>query len=321
MSFEEAGFWHGIEAGRSVGPMRAMLLAAGLGTRLRPLTDERPKPAVPVGLGPLAMDAFRTFARASVSRIDANAYHLPSVLEQVLAAVAPEGIPFAVHHEAELLGTGGGIRASVASGPEDEVLVMNGDVRFTPDLEALVARHRESGALATLVVRRHPDPHALGAVEVDAEGFVVRIAGRPESGRAVHAAYVFTGVHLLSPEALAQLPVSGCVVRQAYQPMLARGLPLAVVVDDSPWADLGTIGAYFEANRELAEATDDPRGLVHPEAELHATARVRGSVLGRRAIVRPDVELERVVVWDGAVVVESLRDAIVTPRAVVRLPR
>lgn len=299
--------------------MRAMLLAAGLGTRLRPLTNERPKPAVPVGLRPLAADALCAFERAHVSRIDANAHHLADVLERTLREFAPASIPFDVHHERELLGTGGGIKAAVAGGAEEPVLVMNGDIRFTPDLGALVRRNRASGALATLVVRRHSDPFALGAVEVDADGFVVRIAGRPEAGRPVAEAFVFTGVHLLSVEALRRLPASGCVVRQAYQPMLAEGLAIDVVVDDSPWADLGTIPAYFEANMQEADATSDARGTIHPEAEIHPAARITRCVVGKGAVIGPRAVLERVVVWDGASIDETLADAIVTPRTVVRI--
>lgn len=314
-----AGFWHGIRVRRSVGRMRAMLLAAGLGTRLRPLTDERPKPAVPVGLLPLGAVALGAFARAGVSRIDANAHHLADVLERTLRPFAPSGIPFDVHHEADLLGTGGGIRAAIAEGPREAVLVMNGDVRFAPDVDALVARHRASGALATLVVRSHPDPHALGAVEVDAQGYVRRIAGRPDPSADVVAAYVFTGVHLLSPAALDRLPLNGCVVRQAYQPMLAEGLPIDVVVDESPWADLGTLPVYFAANMDEARCTGDPRGLVHPGAEVHRSARLESCVIGPGARIGPNAVLRRVVVWDGAVVDLPLEDAIVTERGVVRV--
>lgn len=298
--------------------MRAMLLAAGLGTRLRPLTDERPKPTVPVGLEPLAADALRAFVGAGVTRIDVNAFHLPDVLEQTLAPLAPRDVPFVIRTEKVLLGTGGGIRACVG-GTDEPVLVMNGDIRFQPDVAALVRRQRESGALATLVVRTHPDPFALGAVEVDHEGRILRIAGRPEGTRPSAGAYVFTGVHLLSPEAVERLPVEGCVVRGGYQPLIAEGRLLDVVVDTSPWADLGTIPVYLAANVALAESSRDVRGMVHAAAVVDPRAELQSCVVGADARVGPQARLCRVVVWDGAEVDEPLEDAIVTRRGVVRV--
>jgi mannose-1-phosphate guanylyltransferase len=300
--------------------MRGMLLAAGLGTRLSPLTDERPKPVVPVGLEPLAADAMRTFAKARVTRIDVNAYHLPDVLEAELLPHAPPGVPLLVHRETSLLGTGGGIRAAVSgAGASDElVLVMNGDIRFAPDVDALAAAHVASGALVTLVVREHPDPFAFGAVERGADGFVVRIAGKPSSSIASTGAYVFTGVHLLSPAALAWMPAEGCVVRQAYQPMLAAGLRIAAVIDRGPWADLGTIPVYYQANMALADASEDPRGVVHPAARIDPDATIDRCVIGAGAIIGPRARLSRSVVWSGAVADAEISGTVITPRASVR---
>lgn len=297
-----------------------MLLAAGLGTRLRPLTDERPKPAVPLGLEPLSASAMRTFRAASVTRLDVNAFHLPDVLERELAPYVPEGVPAFFHREATLLGTGGGLRASLAERSDEPVLVMNGDIRFAPDVAALAAVHAHRRPLATLVVRPHPDPFALGAVEVDRDGMVVRIAGKPEATRAVHAAYVFTGVYVLAPEAYAWLPEEGCVVRKSFQPMLAKGEAIATVVDAGDWADLGTIEAYFEASVDLAARAREPHGILDRHASVHDRAVLERCVVGAGALVGPNARLRDCVVWPGASVDAALERAIVTPKAVVSVP-
>lgn len=296
-----------------------MLLAAGLGTRLSPLTNERPKPVVPVGYEPLCMDAVRTFQRAGVRRLDVNAFHLPDVLERELAPRLPGDVETVFHRETTILGTGGGIRAALVDRSDDDVLVMNGDIRFTPDVPALMAHHRASGASVTLVVRHHPDPFALGAVEVDATGQIIRIAGGPASDAQASAAYVFTGVHWMSAGAYAWLPNDGCVVRRAYQPMLQAGVRLSAFVDDSPWADLGTVPVYMDANLREARASDDPRGLIHAQAVIGARAEITQSVVGLLATIDPAIRLKRCVVWSGAHVRESLSDCVVTRSHVVRL--
>lgn len=295
--------------------MRGMLLAAGLGTRLRPLTDELPKPVVPVGHEPLAASAMRAFVRAGVNRIDANAHHLAEAIRPSLAPFAAD-IPFEVHVESVLLGTGGGIRNAVRGGPIDEVLVVNGDIVFEPDVDALIRIHRATGAAASLVVRHHPDPFALGAVEVDADGRILRIAGAPARGPASAAAYVFTGTHLLGAEALAALPENGCVVRQAYQPLLARGARLTAVVDDSPWADLGTPAVYLAQN--LARATSSVRGLVHPSARILGS--LERCVVGAGATIGPNARLRDCVVWPGASIDRPLERGIVTRHSIVEVP-
>lgn len=287
--------------------MRGMLLAAGLGTRLRPLTDERPKPAVPFALRPMAASAIDTFAGARITRIDVNAHHLPDALE---SALAPEFERFAevhVHREPKLLGTAGGI-ANATRGTTEPVLVMNGDIRFSPDVHALVAAHRRAGGLATLVVRGHSDPDRLGAVEVDEAGYVVRIAGAPGERRPGTRPFVFTGVHILEPTLIADLPSEGCIVRAVYQKLLARGAKLAAHIDDSPWADLGTLADYGAAHRALL----GNGSVIASDAVVGAGATVERSVVGPGAHVAPGVRVADSVVWPYARIVEDIEGVAFT---------
>lgn len=309
--------------------MHAMVLAAGLGTRLRPLTLERPKPAVPVGNRPLACFALDTVASLGIRRAVVNTHHLGHALPGWLEPEAPRELALSFVHEPELLGTGGGLRNawSLLRDGDDPVVVVNGDILFEPDLRAALEVHRRLDAVATMVLRPDPRARDFGSVELDGEGRVRRLLGRP-----VHpgplATYMFTGVHVLSPRAVADLPETGCIVRESYRRWVDRGEVVAGHVDRSAWRDLGTLPAYLAANLDLAAgegawpgvAPPDGRGLVHPEARIDPDARIAHAVVGAGAEVAPGATLDRVVVWDGARAEGALRDAVVTRQRVVPIP-
>ncbi|MDH5492511.1 MAG: NDP-sugar synthase [Myxococcales bacterium] len=308
--------------------MRAMVLAAGLGTRLRPLTLERPKPAVPLAFHPLGAYALDHLARSGILEVAMNSHHLPEVLrEQMLRAVGDrQRLHFL--HEPELLGTGGGIRNAAAFLLEGEaeapVIVMNGDILFAPALEGALALHRAQDAIATMILRADPRADRLGSIEIDAQGRVRRMLGEPGAppeGERMPTLrkFMFTGVHILSPRAFRDLPERGCIVRRSYRRWIDEGDVVTGFVDDSPWMDLGTPEAYLRANLELASGRLPWPGvqpgaggsLIHPEAEVGAGAEVIESVVGPGARVDPGLRLERCVLWAGASAQTDLRQAIV----------
>ncbi len=307
------------------GGLAGLVLAAGLGTRLRPMTSELPKPAVPVGNRPLAHFSVDRLRRFGVGPIALNTHHLASRLERELRG-APGGLTdLEFHHETTLLGTGGGIR-NAASRFADEgrtVIVMNGDILFAPDLAGALEVHRAHDAKATMILRSHPDPDSLGSVAIDRVGRVERLLGLPEGRGEGLTKYMFTGVHILSPRAFADLPESGCVIRHAYRRWVDAGEVVAGFVDNSPWRDLGTPRAYLDANVELAsgrlawpgfEATSGG-SLVHVSAVLGEGARLENSVVGAGAQVAQGVRLERCVLWPGSRATEPAREVVFTPES------
>lgn len=285
-----------------------MVFAAGLGTRLRPLTDVLPKPVVPLMNRPLASFALERLAAAGVTRCVLNTHHLAEEVPRALEGHGPRGMELVFSHEPELLGTGGGLRAALERlGPTDQpILVMNGDILFWPDLEGAIAHHRSVGAFATMVLRRDPRAARFGAIETDARGCVRRILGRPEHVDAPLRTQMFTGVHVLSPEVVAALPETGCVIRRGYERWLADGRTLGGFVDDAPWRDLGTPAEYLSAHLDLLDGTLSWPS-VHPAGG--------DVVLGPGARVDPGVTLRRVVVWPGTRVTEDATDAILAPHA------
>ncbi|MEM9072471.1 MAG: NDP-sugar synthase [Myxococcota bacterium] len=293
--------------------MRAMVLAAGLGTRLRPLTLERPKPGVPYGLRPLACIALDALAEAGVRKIVMNTHHLGEALPGLLAPHLPPGVEIEYVHEPQLLGTGGGIHnvrefLLADGGP---VFIMNSDIVFQPDLKGALGLHRRLNAVATMVLRPDPNAAQFGAVEVDGEGHVRRLLGKPQVEEPLET-YMFTGVHVLSARAFEDVPPDGCIVQHAYRRWVDEGTTVAGFVDPAAWQDLGTHARYLDAHIALTEGGS----LIHPSANVDPAATIVESVVGEGARVGP-VRVSRSVVWPGANVHRDVHQAIVTPKEVV----
>jgi NDP-sugar pyrophosphorylase family protein len=218
-----------------------------------------------------------------------------------------------------LLGTGGGLRKAHPSfdDPQASVIVMNGDTLFAPDLTHAYAEHLARGAVATMILRQTPDPDRFGAIGIDAEGWVRSLLGTPDDNR-VCQSLMFTGVHILAPEAFSAMPESGCVIRTAYRQWVDRGAPVLGIVDDSPWADLGTVSEYHRLNLELASGSFawpgvEPSGGCILPSSAEPPENIRRSVIGADVEIGEGATLDRCVVWSGTTVDRSATNAVITP--------
>lgn len=294
-----------------------MVLCAGLGTRLRPLTLERPKALVPVLDRPLAAHALGVLAAAGVRRVVANAFHLAGQVEPGLEPWARRhGLSLRVLVEPSLLGTGGGLRAALPHLGTGAFVVFNGDLLASPDLSGALEHHRRTGARVTLVVREDPRAERFGVLEVDRQGRLRRLLGEGEAPREPLRRCLFTGVYVLDPSVAPWLPEEGCVVKHTLRALLARGETVAAWVDQGPWRDLGTLSEYAQACFDLAGEV--PRVAAGVEVPA-GVALGPGVVLGPGVTVRGRGALSRVVAWDGATVTAPLSDAVCTPERVVPL--
>jgi NDP-sugar pyrophosphorylase family protein len=295
--------------------MKGMILAAGLGTRLRPLTESRPKAAVPVATLPAAAWSARLMAAASVRDVVVNLHWLGEMVERALGDGTQHGIRITYSQEPdEILGTGGGIRKAARLVGADALIVANGDVISDIDLTALVDAHHEREATATLALVERPEHAAYGTVTLTPGGRIASIAGRRSADLPVPAdgeiPAVFTGVHVMGPEALGALPERGCVVRDTYFGMLDRGEPIHGYLHTGYWNDIGTPAAYLSANLDIlrgragslaAPFAPQGRRLVHPDARIEPGAVIGDDVIiGAGAEVAADARLVSCVVWDGA---------------------
>jgi NDP-sugar pyrophosphorylase family protein len=287
-----------------------MIVAAGLGTRLRPLTELRPKPALPVRGIPLIAYTLALLARHGVTEVIVNAHHLPDILMDAARRHCPLDMELRFSIEAELLDTGGGIRR-VADylRDSDPCLIVAGDMLLDADLSALVATHRERGDAWTMLLRAG-DPRAktFGTIGVDSENRVRRIGTRHDLG-GENQAGLYAWANVVAARAFDSLPESeifshfdGWIAPQLESGASdIRGEIFAS--NDFVWEPVGTPAEYLAANL-------DPIPLSYQEAiadAQRAGARVdRDLVIGAGAELGAGVHLQRAVVWDGERVPDGL---------------
>ena len=308
--------------------MEAIVLAAGKGTRLLPLTKALPKAAVPLANRPLGSYALTHLAQAGVTHAVINSFHLGDTLQAVLTEACPAELSLSFSREEMLLGTGGGLRQARRWLRDigEDVVVMNADLYCKPDILAAMHLHETSGALATMVLRKVDNPQHFGSVEIDAEGRVRRLLGEPQNHRADLVATMFSGVHILSPRAFEDLPEEGCVIRRTYRPWVDANMHVQGIVDANPWWDLGTHAAYHALNIAMArgETCDlsegiDSSGIIDRDANIHRQATVVDSVVGANATLDARASLRRCVVWPGTQVDATHTDSILTPDAIIKV--
>lgn len=298
--------------------MKAMVLAAGLGTRMRPLTLVRAKPVLPVLNRPLLHWTLERLARHGVTDVVVNLHHLPDTVTRALGDGQDLGLTIHYTPERRILGTGGGPRAVRDFFGTEPFLLVNGDVLFDFDLTRLVERHLREEAKATLALLPNPDPRRYGPVVTDGRSRVLSLAGRPRRARGTVS--LFTGVHVMDPVLLDLLPKGASdTVLDLYAPLVAEGGLVAGVRVRGAWYDFGRPDLYRETQLRLLPGRGRDRVLVHPDAEIDPAARLRRSVVGAGAQVGAGARIDRSVLWDGAVVEEgaTVRDAVVVSDGVV----
>lgn len=298
--------------------VRALVLAAGLGTRLRPLTDTVPKPLLPVAGTPILGHTLAALAAAGCEAAAINLHHHPAAIRDFFGREY-QGLPLVYSEEPEILGTLGALyplRDFLA--PADLILLLNGDSLCAWPLAALQKAHR-AGALATLLVATRPDPAAFGGgVGIDRAGRIVSFRpGDPEAAPAVRR-QVFAGAHAFPPRLLERVgPGRADIVRDLYVPLLAeRPGSLAALATDRLWHDMGTPGRFLAG----ALAWVGRRGWRSPDAQVAPGASVRRSIVEAGAQVALGASVEDSLLLPGAVVEVSaaVRGTLVGPGA--RIP-
>jgi NDP-sugar pyrophosphorylase family protein len=286
--------------------MKAVILAAGLGTRMRPLTHETAKPALPVLNEPLIVRTLRELKRAGVSEVMINLHHRP----ETIRAAIPEGdlgLKIRYSRETAILGTGGALRKVRAWVGRNPFFVVNGDVVFDFDLKGLLACHRRTDALATLALRPNPRPAKYRPVVTDRTGRVLSIRGVPRGRRGTVS--LFASVHIIDPVILDRLPPGASdTVGDLYIPLLREGAHLQGVRQTGAWHDLGSPGGYLKSHmRLLAERGRKRSVLIDASVRLGKGARVVRSVVGAGCVIESSARIEGSVVWDGALVKSGAR--------------
>lgn len=283
--------------------MKAMILAAGYGTRLRPVTYTIPKPIVPLCGRPLMGWAVEALLAAGIREFVVNMHHLPEPIEGYLRDRYSGTASFEFSYEAEILGTGGGVRKVRSMlQSEEEFFLVNGDTVQFPPYDGLRTARNERDALAALTLRHPPEGDRFTPVYFD-DGLITGF------GNGSGEALMFSGTHLISRRIFDYLPdkdFSG-IVDEVYQPVIESGREKVTgVVDDGLWFDIGTPQRYMSASRALLDLMvrsqlPVAKGTrVAGDSLIDDTASVTGtmtrSIAGQRSVMEGD--LRDSVIWD-----------------------
>jgi NDP-sugar pyrophosphorylase family protein len=307
--------------------MRAVILAGGEGTRLRPLTLSTPKPVVPVVDRPFLRHQIDLLASAGVREVIFSVGYRPERVEAVFGDGSALGVRIHYAVEETPLGTGGAVRHALEL-LDERTIVMNGDVLTDVDLGALVKRHVAERASATILLTPVHNPAAYGLVETDPAGRVLRFIEKPKAHE-ITTDTINAGIYVLETRVLELIPagVNHSIERGFFPALLARGDHVLGPVHRGYWIDIGTPERYLQVHRDilhgrfgvaleaesvrggyvakgarLAEGVElEPPFFVGPGCEVEAGARVGpDAVLVRDVRVRAGASVSDSVVWAGS---------------------
>ncbi len=314
--------------------MKAILLAGGKGTRLRPLTLHTPKPVVPIF--DRAFLHYQIDQLKQVPEIDEVILSLnyqPRRIEEVFGDGAGSGVHLRYVVEPAPLGTGGAIRYA-AQNVTDTIVVFNGDVMTSVDVNAVVRLHRERQAKATIVLTPVENPTAYGLVETESDGRVRRFVEKPNPDE-ITCDTINAGIYVLEPDTFDRIPkdVSYSIERAYFPSLIERQDMFAAYIDRGYWIDIGTPEKYIQVHHDMFDGkfaagvfagADRSQPIVSPEARIEdgailaapcfidAGAHVKSgarigpyTVLGRSVLVEESADLENTIVWPNTRIGQS----------------
>ncbi|GJL77566.1 MAG: hypothetical protein NPINA01_05550 [Nitrospinaceae bacterium] len=302
-------------------PLKAMILAAGFGTRLMPLTQKIPKPMVPVLNRPLLEHTIELLRSFDIRDIAVNVHHLPEQVIDHFGDGSQFGVNLHFSREEKIMGTAGGIKAAqgfLESGP---FLVINSDIIVNIDLNRVLDFHRQKGSCLTLVVREDASPKQYDPIEIQEDGRIVHFVGAssmdvPEPTRRV----MFTGIQIMEPEIFSRIPAGQfCgTAENIFPEMIQEGLPVFGHLHQDYWIDMGNRVQYLKVHRDAldgktllkAGAPEKPQGsgitppvVTGENCVIETDAKIGPHVvLGNGCRVQKNAVIENSVLWDGVTV-------------------
>lgn len=300
--------------------MKAFILAAGFGTRLWPLTEDRTKAAIPVLNRPLINYSVEYLASHGFHDIIVNLHHQPESIRRALGDGSRFGVKISYSLEEEILGTSGALDPFRDALRADDFVVMNGKIVTDIDLSAAVAAHKQHDALATLVLKENAKREHFSMVEVDERGWITRFAGFPDlavseaatasadgsalTSRADAMPLMFTGIQVLSPRIFEYIPRSrfSHSTVDVYPPAIEAGESIVAYISNADWFEMSTLGRYLEAN------------LRFMRKDGHSV------ITGQRCVIEDGATVEDSVLWDGVVVERGARVTHAVLADGVRIP-
>ena len=302
--------------------MKAFVLAAGLGTRLAPLTDHTPKPLIPVLNIPSLFYSFFLLKQAGITEIICNIHHHGNVIRRYIESTNLNGITITFSEEPEILGTGGGLKKCEKLLGDDDFILVNSDIITDIDFKALVTQHHRSGCPGTLTLFDTPEAATIGYVGVE-NGLVKDFRDIRKTGLA--SSFIYTGVAVLSPKIFRFMKAefSG-IVNTGFTGLIDNG-GLSFYRHEGLWMDIGTMQSYWLANIDTPSLMNNlaqpmkrglgisphliaPDAIISTDAILSRSVIGKGCTIGRECIIRNSVLLPGVTVMPGSSIINSIVD-------------
>lgn len=297
-----------------------MILAAGYGTRLFPLTIDRTKPAIPLLGKPLVGYVAEYLAKFGIEDVIVNLHHQPESVKRALGDGSDFGVR--IHYTLELpkiLGTAGALDNAREHLEDDTFLIVNGKIVTDIDITAAIEAHKDSGALATMVLKKNTAREAFSEVYVEGS----RITGFgefPDPDGTGDAPLMFTGIHILEPRVFDYIPrgVYSDIVPTFYDPAISKGELIGAHITDARWFELSTIPRYLEISLKLLNGSSE-RMVVGRNPKIAHDARLGDSVLWDNVTIEDGATVERSILGDDVVVRsgEVMRDVAVVRREII----
>jgi NDP-sugar pyrophosphorylase family protein len=321
--------------------MKAMILAAGLGTRLWPLTEDRTKPAVPFLGKPLIHYSVEYVRAVGIRDVVVNLHHKPESMHEALGDGSRLGVKIEYSYETEILGTGGALdKVRELLDDHDDFVVMNGKVVTDLDLAAAIETHRRRDAIATLVLKPNHRREHFTIVHLDDQGDIARFEGFPDdaSNREIPGSpLMFTGIQVLSPRIFEFIPRHrfSHTTTEAFPAAIRAGERVAAHVGDGEWREMSTLERYLGESLAAMEArglevvagertvVDEgatvTRSVLWNDVRIERGAAVTEAVLGDGVVVREGERIERSVVVRAAIAARIERGEVRGDNLVVPL--
>ena len=295
--------------------MKAMILAAGFGTRLHPLTHTVPKPMVPILNRPILEHTIHLLRTHGIQDITVNLHHLPEIIKDHFGDGKDFGVNLHWSHEPEILGTAGGIKKAQEFLDDKAFLVINSDVVTDCDLSKVIAFHKAKGSALTLVVRQGDSLEQCDPIEVDADDRIVHMVGASTKNKSDDTTRIlFTGIQVMEPEISDRIPENKFygTTTDVFPGMLEDELPIFAYWHHGYWKDIGTIQSYLDVHWDLLNGRMDgglpienhnPASgpvLIGKNCKIADTATIGPyAVLGDHCIVGDHATIEHSICWEG----------------------
>ena len=300
--------------------MKGLILAGGKGTRLRPLTLNTPKPIVPVANAPFLLYQLDLMLSAGIHEVILSLSYQPRKIEDLLKDGTDYGISIRYAVEGTPLGTGGAFK-NAEEHLDSTTVVFNGDILTGVDLAAVIRKHKEFGAVATIVLTPVENPSAYGLVETAPDGTVRRFIEKPGPDE-ITCNTINAGVYVLEPSVLRYIPKDEpySFERGLFPLLLERKEPVLSFILNKYWIDIGTPKKYLEVHHDIlsgkfsskrvggtaldrsalpADVTIDAKSIIDADVTIKSGARIENSVIGRNCKIEEGAQIIDSVIWAG----------------------